>query len=258
MGYAKPPFSGPEAVLAYLSRYTHRVAISNRRLMAFDETGVTFRYKDYRRDGPERQRVMTLARTNSSAASCSMSCHMASTDPPLRLARQFRAQGQYHARPRTTCRGTPTGARRSAGTTRLAATLSLLRRAHDHHRDLRAMEATTRATSLARINREHPVVTRHRFSLTSRRNTSVTANAPGTPFAKISVNVVHSGRRRIPILAWSGKKSHSPGARRFPRRTVRRHHNRAKREIPIDRRRNPAVSCLGGFRTPAPCPDAPQ
>jgi Putative transposase len=59
--YAKPPFSGPEAVLAYLSRYTHRVAISNQRLIAFDETGVTFRYKDYRRDGPERQRVMTLA-----------------------------------------------------------------------------------------------------------------------------------------------------------------------------------------------------
>jgi hypothetical protein len=59
--YAKPPFSGPEAVLAYLSRYTHRVAISNRRLIAFDEIGVTFRYKDYRRDGPERQRVMTLA-----------------------------------------------------------------------------------------------------------------------------------------------------------------------------------------------------
>jgi hypothetical protein len=59
--YAKPPFAGPEAVLAYLSRYTHRVAISNRRLIAFDETGVTFRYKDYRRNGPERQRVMTLA-----------------------------------------------------------------------------------------------------------------------------------------------------------------------------------------------------
>jgi hypothetical protein len=59
--YAKPPFSGPEAVLAYLSRYTHRVAISNRRLIAFDETGVTFRYKDYRRAGTDRQQVMTLA-----------------------------------------------------------------------------------------------------------------------------------------------------------------------------------------------------
>jgi hypothetical protein len=46
--YAKRPFAGPEAVLAYLSRYTHRVAISNRRLVAMDERGVTFRRKDYR------------------------------------------------------------------------------------------------------------------------------------------------------------------------------------------------------------------
>src|SRR5690606_5565664 len=52
--------AGPEAVLAYLSRYTHRVAISNSRLMTFDESGVTFRYKDYRRDGIDRQQVMTL------------------------------------------------------------------------------------------------------------------------------------------------------------------------------------------------------
>ena len=58
--YAKAPFAGPQAVLAYLSRYTHRVAISNRRLIAFDERGVTFRYKDYKREGPERQRVMTV------------------------------------------------------------------------------------------------------------------------------------------------------------------------------------------------------
>ncbi|HXM70415.1 MAG TPA: transposase, partial [Thermoanaerobaculia bacterium] len=59
--YAKRPFAGPEAVLAYLSRYTHRVAISNRRLIALDESGVTFRFKDYRRDGAERYRTMTLA-----------------------------------------------------------------------------------------------------------------------------------------------------------------------------------------------------
>lgn len=59
--YAKAPFAGPVAVLAYLSRYTHRVAISNRRLIAFDENGVTFRYKDYRRSDGDRQKVMTLA-----------------------------------------------------------------------------------------------------------------------------------------------------------------------------------------------------
>jgi hypothetical protein len=59
--YCKPPFGGPEAVLAYLSRYTHRVAIANRRLITCDHSGVTFRYKDYRADGPERYKVMTLA-----------------------------------------------------------------------------------------------------------------------------------------------------------------------------------------------------
>jgi hypothetical protein len=58
--YAKPPFAGPEAVLAYLSRYTHRVAISNSRLLGFDGTSVTLRYKDYRRSSIDRQQVMTL------------------------------------------------------------------------------------------------------------------------------------------------------------------------------------------------------
>ena len=59
--YAKPPFAGPETVLAYLSRYTHRVAISNSRLLRFDEAGVTFRYKNYRCDGADRQQIMTIA-----------------------------------------------------------------------------------------------------------------------------------------------------------------------------------------------------
>jgi hypothetical protein len=59
--YAKPPFAGPEAVLAYLARYTHRVAISNSRLIAVDERGVIFRYKDYRHNGQARYRTMTLA-----------------------------------------------------------------------------------------------------------------------------------------------------------------------------------------------------
>jgi hypothetical protein len=58
--YTKPPFAGPEAVLAYLARYTHRVAISNSRLLALDARGVTFRYKDYCRSGQARYRAMTL------------------------------------------------------------------------------------------------------------------------------------------------------------------------------------------------------
>ena len=59
--YAKRPFAGPEAVLAYLSRYTHRVAISNSRLVAFDQHGVTFRWKDYRDKGRTRHKTMTLS-----------------------------------------------------------------------------------------------------------------------------------------------------------------------------------------------------
>jgi hypothetical protein len=59
--YSKRPFGGPEAVLAYLSRYTHRVAIANSRLIAFDEQGVTFKWKDYRIEGPDRYKRMTLA-----------------------------------------------------------------------------------------------------------------------------------------------------------------------------------------------------
>jgi hypothetical protein len=59
--YAKRPFGGPQAVLAYLSRYTHRVAIANSRLIACDRSGVTFRWKDYRAEGRDRQKLMTLS-----------------------------------------------------------------------------------------------------------------------------------------------------------------------------------------------------
>ena len=59
--YSKRPFGGPGAVLAYLARYTHRVAISNSRLTALDDSGVTFKWKDYRIEGPDRYKVMTLA-----------------------------------------------------------------------------------------------------------------------------------------------------------------------------------------------------
>jgi predicted Zn-ribbon and HTH transcriptional regulator len=59
--YSKRPFGGPEAVLAYLSRYTHRVAISNHRLISVNDAGVTFKWKDYRAKQREQQKIMTLA-----------------------------------------------------------------------------------------------------------------------------------------------------------------------------------------------------
>jgi hypothetical protein len=59
--YAKPPFGGPEAVLAYLSRYTHRVAVSNTRLISADAGTVAFRWKDYRIKAGDRQKIMRLS-----------------------------------------------------------------------------------------------------------------------------------------------------------------------------------------------------
>ena len=59
--YAKRPFAGPAAVLAYLSRYTHRVAIANSRLIALDERGVTFKWKDYRAKKKDQYKTLTLA-----------------------------------------------------------------------------------------------------------------------------------------------------------------------------------------------------
>ena len=60
MVYCKAPFAGPEQVLRYLSRYTHRVAISNRRIVAADDGAIAFRWKDYRVDGPDRWKTMRL------------------------------------------------------------------------------------------------------------------------------------------------------------------------------------------------------
>jgi len=59
--YAKEPFAGPGQVLRYLSRYTHRIAISNRRLLSADEKNVAFKYKDYRIEGPACYKTLTLA-----------------------------------------------------------------------------------------------------------------------------------------------------------------------------------------------------
>ncbi len=75
--YAKPPFGGPEQVLAYLGRYTHRVAIANPRLISVTDDEVAFRWKDYRHHG--KTKVMTLDATSSFDASSCTPCRMDST-----------------------------------------------------------------------------------------------------------------------------------------------------------------------------------
>ncbi len=162
MVYAKPPFAGPEAVLAYLSRYTHRVAISNSRLVRFDEAGVTFRYKDYRRSGADRQQVMTLAadefirrfllhglpkgfhriRHYGLLASGTRKDH-------LERARQLLAVAPPAA-------NDPPG--RTAGS---QTAMLILRWTHGHHRDLRPAISAPRTAGRGGLTRETGAVNRH-------------------------------------------------------------------------------------------------
>jgi hypothetical protein len=112
--YSKRPFGGPEAVLAYLSRYTHRVAISNSRLLACDGAGVAFKYKDYRVGGHARQKVMRLATDEfirrflihvlptgfhaHARASCSpRRSHANRTSAPMTAINPSRASSRVHA-----------------------------------------------------------------------------------------------------------------------------------------------------------------
>ena len=161
--YAKKPFGGPQAVLAYLSRYTHRVAISNRRLISADETGVTFKWKDYRIEGPGRYKTMTLAthefirrflihvlpkgfhriRHYGLLANGNRAANIARARELLAVP--SRSEQPEHVRSRS--------ARRTA---RAAASMSVLRWPHDHHRDLRARlraEAPPRAYSSSNQDR---------------------------------------------------------------------------------------------------------
>ena len=216
--YAKPPFTSPEAVLAYLWRYTHRVAISNRRLIAFDSDWCHLPLQGRARDGPERQRVMTLA--------------------PHEFIRRF----LLHVLPRGFHRirhyGLLASSARSANMMRArellalapppepaelpdqlgsVATLSLLWRTHDHHRDLRAMATTPRPASRACINREHPVVTRHGLRSPHTATPSLLRMPTHTLFTNVSANVLDISRGQIPILASPGEKSRSPSSGRFQR-----------------------------------------
>jgi hypothetical protein len=97
--YGKAPFAGPEAVLAYLARYTHRVAISNSRLIGLDDRGVTFRFKDYRRNGRARYGTMYAgARRIHQALPAPPPAQGVPSHPPLRSARQCHLQSDHRSR----------------------------------------------------------------------------------------------------------------------------------------------------------------
>jgi hypothetical protein len=101
VAYAKPPFAGPEEVLTYLSRYTHRVAIANSRLLKFNDQGVTFKWKDYRAKPQFRNKIMTL-KTDEFIRRFLIHVlpsgfHRIPPDSPLWITGQLRATGQSQA-----------------------------------------------------------------------------------------------------------------------------------------------------------------
>ena len=256
--YAKAPFAGPEAVLAYLSLYTHRVAISNRRLIAFDEAGVTFRYKDYRRSGSQRQQVMTL------------DAH--------EFMRRFLLHVLPHGFHRIRHYGLFASATRKANIARarellavapppeaivtaeppdLLPALSLLRRPHAHHRDLRALDAAARAASRSRSNRGAVVTRRgscprHAVAMSLRQSTTCAPVAPSP----------RQARRSLPRSLETSRHSPSDIGRdrlETPSRCASDQAQRASRppapaqpehQIPISPALHTAGSFLGDFPTP--------
>ena len=157
--YAKRPFGGPEAVLAYLSRYTHRVAIANSRLIALDDNGVTFRWKDYAPGTARRYKTMTLAAEEFIRR---FLLHVLPRrlppHPPLRLVRQSRRR-QPHPRPPTARRAKAASRARRCRSpcwhrpASLRAGLSPLWRTHVHHRDVQTRCGVTLST--CRANHHH-------------------------------------------------------------------------------------------------------
>jgi Putative transposase len=110
--YCKAPFAGPEQVLRYLSRYTHRVAISNRRLVAAD--AIAFRWKDYRVDGPDRCKTMRL-QPHEFIRRFLIHVLPKGSHPPLRALRFHQPRREHRNRSRTpqcrpACRRSPTRA----------------------------------------------------------------------------------------------------------------------------------------------------
>jgi hypothetical protein len=214
--YAKPPFAGP---CARLSRALYP---PGRHL---EPTSDCVR-RDRRHlplQGLPSRRCRTAARHDARAARvhpplpAPRPATRLSPHPALRLARQFSTQSKYCACPRAAWRRAPARACRIARAARSSPALSLLRRAHVHHRDLRALEATPRATSRICTNRERPLVTRHALRSSHAATPPLRRMRPYALFAKLSATGPNMSRGQLPIHAPPDEKSHSTSPRRRQR-----------------------------------------
>jgi Putative transposase/Transposase zinc-binding domain len=198
--YSKRPFGGPKAVLAYLSRYTHRVAISNSRLIAFDEEAVTFKWKDYRVEGRDRYKRMTPSFASGAAvgAYCgSSSRSAASTDggngTGLRVL-EFPDGAQSRPKPRNRFARAKTSA------------LAVSRRAAIRSASLVMMvRAAERATRSAAAKAACAAFSSSASARAAERAAAMSSSAASRAFRRASVNK-RSGEKEATCLDPPGKR----------------------------------------------------
>ena len=211
--YAKRPFAGPQAVLAYLARYTHRVAISNSRLITLDEAGVTFKWKDYRIKGRDRLNTITLdARRVHPPLSPARAAERLPPHPPLRPLRQRRSSAQHRARPPIAGRARGLAAKRARRgrqrdrNTFACAPLPVLRRPDDHCRNLR--RRAPRALAITDPDQDRHLMTVAALPAAQRRFSS-------PPTARRSRKAMSSQGRR----SSSKRRAHTRPSHPRPRKT---------------------------------------
>jgi hypothetical protein len=211
--FAKRPFAGPQAVLAYLARYTHRVAISNSRLIALDEAGVTFNWKDYRIKGRDRLKTMTLnAAEFIRRFLLQRAAERLSSHPPLRPVRRNGSSAQHRARPPIArrARGLARALARQGGqrgrNSFAGASMSVLRRPHDHRRDIRRRAPRPSFTAEPDQDR-HLMIDAALLSASQCRSPSLPSRAPEHQGAVINSSaVLLSAPRSRTTLAGSSAK----------------------------------------------------
>ena len=231
--YAKRPFAGPQAVLAYLARYTHRVAISNSRLIALNEKGVAFNWKDYRVEGRDRFKTMTLAAhefirrflLHVLPSGFHRIRHYGLIAGAVRADNIERAR-QLLAAPEASPERSRNEADSEAEDSFACASLPVLRRPDDHRRDLR--RRAPRAIAIPEPDQDrqlmtvapHPAV--HRRSPpppAARRNTSATPARGRQPSCARDQRLApaHRRHRKRPTPPLPTKTPSAPGRRRLAR-----------------------------------------
>ncbi len=234
--YAKRPFGGPQAVLAYLARYTHRVAISNRRLIKADASSVTFKVKDYRIDGPGRYKTMTVHRPSIRPMTTSAARPSATLQPTRRQCIRAAARAAAPA---------------SSSSIQSRA---CVRRGRNHHRQRSCIRGWTRHDRSARrrspLRRSLLSLATHRSRRRTSRSLRKCTRARSLP--------VERNRPQHRDRPWGSRHRGEPARAARPLPPIRARGTAADRQIPIDARQRRGdhqsrVPSLEAFRRRPPC-----